>query len=388
MSAGMSRVLVVSVEPPWPAHHGGRIRTARVAEALSRHVEVLVTFPDHGRQQSEPPVETRPLPWSPPSAARTRASGRPHLGGHYLAPVADSLDALCDEFRPDTVYWSHSYLAAWAPPASRRVPNIVEFANIESRRLRTLVSSAHGWQRMARRVEATKAGFWEPRVAARAALCVALSQPDLDVLREWTREVVLAPNGVDIWPYHPSPADGYVLALASYDYEPNVLALRAMVRDAWPLVRAETAEARLVIAGRRSEALAPEFDAVPGVTVLGTLDDVSEVYAAAAVTVAPATTGGGAQLKLTESMSRGRSVVMTPFAARGLPDAVRDADAYWVGDEPHSFAKAVVDALRQLPARHARERTGWQCCETLGWSRTVGAVVDSVAELAGRRAAS
>ena len=383
----MNRVLLVTVEPPWPAEHGGRIRTARVAEALSRHVDVLVAFPDHGVRQPDPPVATRPLSWSAPPARRTRLSGRPHLGGHYLAPVADQLDALCEEFRPDAVYWSHSYLAAWAPAGLHRLPNVVEFANIESRRLRTLVTSGRGWHRLARRVEAVKAGHWEPRVATRAALCVALSRPDLALLREWTSDVVFAPNGVQIRPYHPSPPDGYVLALASYDYEPNVSALRTLVRTVWPLVRAESPEARLMIAGRRSEALAQEFAAVAGITVLGTLDDVSAAYANAAVTVAPATTGGGAQLKLTESMSRGRSVVMSPFAAQGLPDAVRDADAYWVGEDPRSFAKAVVDALRNPPARHVREHTGWQCCSALDWSRTVGAAVGAVADLAGRRAA-
>ncbi|MDG4792866.1 glycosyltransferase [Micromonospora sp. WMMD1082] len=384
----MSRVLVVSVEPPWPAQHGGRIRTARVAEALGRQGELLVAFPDHGRREPDPPVQTHPLPWSAPSALRTRISGRPHLGGHYLAPVADSLDALCARFRPDAVYWSHSYLAAWAPPATRRVPNVVEFANVERHRLRTLTASTRGWQRMARGAEAAKAGFWEPRVAARAAFCVALSRPDQTVLREWSDAVVLAPNGVDRWPYRPSPPDGYVLALASYDYEPNVRALRALIRDVWPLVRAESPEARLVIAGRRSEALAPEFATVAGVTVLGTLDDVSEAYAAAAVTVAPATTGGGSQLKLTESLSRARTVVMSPFAASGLPDAVRDAGAHRVGAEPPSFAAAVVDALRNVPARHEREHAGWRGCAALGWSRTLGGMVDAVADLASRRVVS
>jgi len=383
----MKRVLVVSVEPPWPAQHGGRIRTARVAEALSNHVDVLVTFPDHGKRQPDGPVPTRPLPWSPPSAVRTRASGRPHLGGHYLVPVADSLGALCDEFRPDAVYWSHSYLAAWAPPSSRQVPQVVEFANIESRRLRTLVTAARGWQRMARRAEATKAAFWEPRVAARAALCVALSQPDVDVLRGWARDVVLAPNGVDGWPYTPSPPDGYVLALASYDYEPNVLALRAFVRDSWPLVRAERPAAQLVVAGRRSEALRQELAAVPGVTVLGTLDDVADAYAGAALTVAPATTGGGSQLKLTESMSRGRSVVMSPFAAQGLPHAVRGGDACLVADEPGSFADAVVDGLRDVSARQARERAGWQRCAALGWPEAVRELVTSISALTDREAA-
>ncbi|MFR9775984.1 glycosyltransferase [Micromonospora sp. MS34] len=381
-------MLVVSVEPPWPAQHGGRIRTARVAEALNRHLEVLVAYPDHGKRRLDGPVATVPLSWSPPSAVRTRASGRPHLGGHYMLPVAGALSVLVDEFPPDAVYWSHSYLAAWAPPSFRQIPQVVEFANIESRRLQTLVRSAHGLQRVARRAEATKAAFWEPRVAAHAAICVALSQPDVDVLRGWTRDVVLAPNGVDVWPYTPSPPDGYVLALASYDYEPNVQALRTFVRDTWPLVRAELPAAQLVVAGRRSEALSQEFATVPGVTVLGTLDDVADAYAGAALTVAPATTGGGSQLKLTESLSRGRTVVMSAFAARGLPDAVRDSDAYQVADGPRSFADEVIDGLRDPSARQARERAGWQRCETLGWSHTVRDLVAAISTLADRKAVS
>ncbi|MET8082928.1 glycosyltransferase [Micromonospora sp. NPDC005237] len=378
----MTRVLVVTVEPPWPAQHGGRIRTARVAEALGRDAEVLVTFPDHGDRQPDAPVATSPLPWSPPPAVRTRASGRPHLGGHYLAPVTDSLVGLCDKFRPEVVYWSHSYLAAWAPPAARQAPQVVEFANIESRRLATMVRSAHGWQRVARRAEAAKAAFWEPRVAARAALCVALSPPDLDVLRGWASDVVLAPNGVDVWPYHPSPPDGYVLALASYDYEPNVRALRTFLRETWPLVRAALPVARLVVAGRRSDALAQEFADVPGVSVLGTLDDVTDAYAGAALTVAPATTGGGAQLKLTESMSRGRCVVMSSFAARGLPAAVHGAESHRVADDPHTFAGEVVDVLRDTSARHVQELAGWQRSATLGWPETVRELAAAISVLA------
>ena len=77
----MTRVLMVSVEPPWPAEHGGRLRTARVAEGLGRALDVLVAFPDHGPQASDPPVPCEPLPFTEVSAARSRLSARPHLGG-------------------------------------------------------------------------------------------------------------------------------------------------------------------------------------------------------------------------------------------------------------------------------------------------------------------
>jgi polysaccharide biosynthesis protein PslH len=374
----MTRILVVSVESPWPAHHGGRLRVARLAEALNEHFEVLVTFPDHGTALADPPVTCRPLPWSPNPAARSRASVRPHLGGYFLLPAMASMRVLCREFRPDAIYWSHSYLAAWSPRELRVTPRVVEFANIEGRRLRMLVPLARGMQRFARAIEAAKATIWEPRVARRASLCVALSEQDQDVLRRWRASSVLIPNGVETMPYVPSPADGYALAIASYDYEPNVVAVRQLVRDIWPLVRRELPAARLVVAGRASEALRPELEAVHGVTVIGSVDDVSEVYAHAAVTLAPATTGGGSQLKLTESLSRGRCVVMTPFAAGGLPGPLRDCEAYRVAAPPDQFAGAIVEALGQAATRQARERSGWQRCQVLGWSQTVRPLVDAI----------
>lgn len=383
----MTRVLMVSVEPPWPAHHGGRLRVARVAEALSRDFDIVVTYPDPGTDAAQPsdraqtPVTCRPLPWAPVSPLRSRASILPHIGGHYLLPARRSLRALSLELRPDVVYWSHSYLAAWAPRELRAIPSVVEFANIESNRLRTLVRSAGGARRAARALEATKAAVWEPRVARAASVCVALSEPDQQVLRGWGASAVLAPNGVDLVPYQPSPADGYALAMASYDYEPNIVAARGLIREVWPAVRREVPHARLVVAGRGSEALRDEFEAVDGVTVAGTVDDVSEVYAGAAVALAPATTGGGSQLKLTESLSRGRCVVLSPFAARGLPGPLRDTDGCRAAADSRQFADAIAEALRDVTARHSSERSGWQQAQSLGWSQAVNPVIDAIDRL-------
>jgi hypothetical protein len=377
----MKRVLLVSVEPPWPAHHGGRIRTARVAETLAERFDVLVAYPEHGVSTEQTPVASRALPWSAPSGVLTRASSRPHLGGHYLRPVTEGLRRLASEFRPDAVYWSHSYLAPWCPPALRDRPQIVEFANLESNRLRTLAASASGAQKVVRSSEAWKASRWEPAVAEQASLCVALNDADEAALQRWTDRVVLAPNGVDRFAYAPSPLDGYAVALASYDYEPNAVAVRDLVRSVWPRVVAQHPAARLVVAGRRSEAFADEFAGVPGVSVLGTLDDVAQAYAGAAISLAPAQSGGGSQLKLSESMSRGRSVVMSPFAAAGMPPALRQCDGYWVADGPDAFADAIVAALTGLVTRYAKEKAAWDACEQLTWAQTTDDLATAMAHL-------
>jgi polysaccharide biosynthesis protein PslH len=377
----VTRILLISVEPPWPANHGGRIRTARIAETLGRHLDVTVAFPSDGLDVPDTKVRTAPLPWKPVSQMRTRISARPHLGGHHVLPIRDSLRAIEDEFRPHLVYWSHSYLAAWAGTMLRDVPQIVEFANIEGHRQRNLAESATGLRRLLRQVEAVKGTVWEPRVARKASLCVALTQQDMDLLRGWDSNVCLVPNGVELHPYLPSPESGYVLALASYDYEPNVQAARRIVRDVWPRVMERAPQARLVVGGRRSEALAAEFEATAGVSVIGTLPEVSDAYAGAAVTVAAASAGGGSQLKLTEAFSRGRSVVMSSFSASGLPQGLKDSGTYWVADTPGEFADTIVQALKELPSRHTREFDGWGRCQSLGWDKATEPLIDRIADL-------
>jgi glycosyltransferase involved in cell wall biosynthesis len=380
----MTKVLIVTVEPPWPPIHGGRLRTARVAEAMRRYVDVEVAYPDEGLATEPGPVPCLPLSWRAPSRLRTRATLLPHLGAYYVLPMLRSLVAVVRDRRPDVIYWSHSYLAAWAPSELRATPSVVEFANVEAQRLRTLAASARGLRRAARGAEAMKASHWEPRVARSADVCVALSEPDQSLLATWGATVVLAPNGVDVVPYQSSPADGYVLAMASYYYEPNVTATRRLVHEVWPEVVARHPAAKLVVAGRASEALKGEFEAVTGVTVAGTVADVTEVYAGAAVAVAPATTGGGSQLKLTEALSRGRCVVTTPFGAAGLPGALSGTCGYRVAAVGPEFAQAIVDALTDPAARHARERDAWQRSQALGWPLTVQPAIEAVRRLAER----
>jgi polysaccharide biosynthesis protein PslH len=378
----MSRVLFITVEPPWPANHGGRIRAARVAEVLAGRHDVLVAFPDHGERDDAAPVPTLALPFTARFSLRTRLAVRPHLGGHYLASVRAALADAGRRFNADLVYWSHSYLAPWAPAELGSVPNVVEFANIESARLRSLTASARGPRRVAREVEARKAERWEPRVARRASLCVALNERDAAVLRQWSARVLLVPNGVDQVAYERSPRDGYVLALASYDYQPNVEAILAVLREVWPAVRRQRPEARLVIAGRRSERLPAEVAGTPGVEILGTLDRVDPAYRGAAVTLALAATGGGSQLKVTESLARGRCAVLSSFAAAGLPPALAGGAGCLVAADDSQAAAHILQLLSDVDDRWKREQAGWEDGAALNWPSVVSPLVGFIGDLA------
>jgi glycosyltransferase involved in cell wall biosynthesis len=373
----VTRVLVVSVEQPWPEQHGGRLRTARVATALAESCEVAVAFPAKVAGETPAPIRVHPLPWHPVGGIPTRVSLRPHLGGQHLAPVLPALLRLVDDCAPDFIYWSHSYLAAWGLRPMPKFRHIVEFANIETDRLATLAASARGIKRAVRLSEQVKARRWEPAVARRADICVALSEGDAERLSSWGGRTVFFPNGVDTVGYTPSPADGYILALASYDYEPNIQAIEEFVRHSWPVVLHRIPHARLVIAGRNSEAL-PEGVRVPGVEILGTLERVDEIYAGAALSLTPAVLGGGAQLKVTESLCRGRVIVASPYSSRCVPTELRETGACAVADGPAAYAAAIAATLDGVAARHVAERHAWQVLQELSWARRAKSLLDAM----------
>src|SRR5205085_11911533 len=96
-------VLVVSGEPLWPSVHGGRIRTARIAEALARHLTVRVAAPVEG--EGPDGVRVDPLP-EPPIVRRWRLTvgASPALGRFLLGPDrVRAVAGLVARHRPGTV---------------------------------------------------------------------------------------------------------------------------------------------------------------------------------------------------------------------------------------------------------------------------------------------
>jgi glycosyltransferase involved in cell wall biosynthesis len=138
--------------------------------------------------------------------------------------------------------------------------------------------------------------------------------------------------------------------LADWTWAPNRRAA-GLLLAAWPLVRLEVPGARLVLAGRGSEA----FDArALGVEGRGRVADATEVLAEAAVLVFPCPPTSGPKVKVLEAMAVGLPVVTTPAGGEGIAgvDGVPSPPVALAPARPAAFAAAVVRSLRD-PARRA-----------------------------------
>ena len=346
----MTEILVVFGEPLSPADHGGRIRAISLARALARRFEVCVLAPGPAPAGLEHEV----LPGGPrPAPRRAMASLDPAVGRAMLPP--QRRDAVADAARrrrPDIVLFAQSWLAAMAPPLA--VDVIVDFQDVEVHRLASLSRRGRARTRLAWTWEYAKALRWEPRVARRAALAVAVSSRDAARLAAWGADVVCVPHGADRLAPVSSPATGPVTCVASMAYGPNVDGVRFLLDEVWPLVRARRPDIPLRIVGSRAEQVLGWRGGRDGIEVISDAVDVDRFYAEAALVVAPVRVGGGAQVKVIQALARARIVVATPYSLLSAPTGA--AGAVVAADSAERFAEIVVRLWRDVDERRALER--------------------------------
>jgi hypothetical protein len=328
----MTDVLVVANEAIRPLTTGGRIRMAAIVDALHARFDVRV----------HEPTTTR----------RTLLPLRvPRVGAAMFEPF--------DVGGASVVLYTHSYLEPVGPRVD--VPVVVDFQNLEVDRQASMARTGSLPRRALAAVEAMKARAWEPRTARHAAVAVAVTEHDGDVLRRWgARRVVVVPNAATATRCGPSPADGPVTYFANATYAPNRIAAEHLRRDVWPLVVRQRPGARLRICGRGTG---------------DEVDDVTPVFAGASLMLAPVGAGGGTQLKVVEALAHGRVVVATEYSARSAPAGAQDACIATV--DATDMAATIVRLLDDVDDRHRRE----QAAHVPTWTEACAPLVDAIATL-------
>jgi glycosyltransferase involved in cell wall biosynthesis len=356
-------VLVVAGEPCWPAVNGGRTRTGALALALAREFNVAVAAPpDASELDSEgngAPLPVIELPPRERPEVRHSLGLRPRLGRTLLGPAAAAaLGDIVVRTRPSIVLYAMSYLAVVCP-TPRDAHIVVDFANVEADRLRSLANHGSPKQRVSAGFEATKALVWEPRVAQRASVAVAVHERDAQRLMRWGARPLVVPNTAVRPSRHVLSRDNApVVFVANATYRPNVDAGNWLITRVWPLVRRRLPTARLRIVGHRTASVFGWANGPDGIEVAGTVSDLSEVLASAALVVAPVVRGGGTQLKVLEALAAGRVVVMTEYGSRSVPSAL--AAGTITASDAQGFAHAIGALLSDPAERHRRERAAWQ----------------------------
>lgn len=130
-----------------------------------------------------------------------------------------------------------------------------------------------------------------------------------------------------------------VTFVGSFQHDPNADAARWLVTEIFPLVHRRAPSLRLTIVG-----LNPPADLIaaapPWAQFLHWVEDLDDVHARTAVSVAPLRYGAGVKGKVADAWAHGVPVVMTAVAAEGMD--VEDGQVALLADTAEDFAEAIV----------------------------------------------
>jgi len=173
-----------------------------------------------------------------------------------------------------------------------------------------------------------------------------------------------------------------VTFMGALDVATNTEALTWFARAVWPSVLRDVPDARFVVVGRRPpSSVRSLIRETPSSELHADVPDMTPYLEASHVSVNPAISGSGVNIKLVDSLAAGVPTVSTSRATCGLD--VRPGVDLLVEDEPWHFARAVTALLRDT---YTAEQIGAQGRQRLLATANPGRGIDQLATLLATRA--
>jgi glycosyltransferase involved in cell wall biosynthesis len=336
-------VVIVDEELPYPPTSGKRIRTLNLTLRLARrhHITYLchrndeagearraaAYLADHG---IKPIVVNRAVPRKSGLgfyfrlAANTMSPLPFSVATHASAALRQALGEHAANHRVDL--WH----CEWTPYAQTLrgltgAPRLIMAHNIESLIWqRYAETESHPFKRWFIKHQWRKFLRFERWAFRDADRVVAVSAEDARGIadRFGPRNLAVVDNGVDPAFFRPMSLPRQpeqILFLGSLDWRPNQDAVRLMLEQVFPAVRAKEPAARLCLVGRNPPNwLHRQVQDFSGVSLHAGVTDVRPYLARCGMLAVPLRIGGGSRLKILEALACGTPVVSTRIGAEGL----------------------------------------------------------------------
>lgn len=353
-----ARIVTAVDFPYWLEDRGKAVRVLRLLESLQRlGAEVHVFYPRPLQaRQAERILErgaasaTGVAPGPVASALRRLATGLgidPKAAGlPGRGRAAAALRRLARVVRPHALLIEYLHLAWLRDEAPRGCTAVIDTLDV-----RHLHREVHEQRGIHYKWHLTRED--EAELLRKFDLIVAIQDADAAVFRDMVpgREVVTVRVA-----YDPAAASGRgaaqkgpVVLFIGCSSPANLLGLQEFLDQAWPRVRQDCPDARLVVAGN----VGGQVAAVAGVEIRGFVDDLEALYEEAAVVISPVTFGGGLKVKCGEALAHGKACVFSPHSAIGYEDGA--GAAFRVAQGWREFAGHVVELARMPDRRLALE---------------------------------
>jgi polysaccharide biosynthesis protein PslH len=380
------RILICASDVPFhPTNNGFRRQLQGLVPELGRRHEVRLIgyrYPDQSHVAAID-ADMRVVPYVRPSSlenaedlALAVALRRPLRVRRLVQGLVGPLRDEVDRFRPDIVHVGPGKLA-WLRRELGTSPKVLAALDTWHLNVDARARGSRGLRAAAFRADAKRIRRFENMEYRGFDRVIVCNRRDLTELRDRdpTLRFAVIPIGFDASAYAPDP-DAIVDRMrivfhGALDYAPNVRAVEYLAKSILPRVRAVVPGAHLVIVGRDPAPAVLALGGLPGVEVIGPVEDMRRWLTGSRLWVGPLMDGTGMKNKLLEAMATDLPAVVTPLGHQGMDDVASGRELL-VGSTAEELAAHVVRVLEDdALARKVGQAGGAYVRPRYDWS-TVG----------------
>jgi glycosyltransferase involved in cell wall biosynthesis len=337
-------ILAIAAFQPMPDRSAGDLRFFEMLRGLAREHSVSLCIYDT-------------IDWVNGSDQRGYSSMTEEIGVKVAAnPVAAMKRTVFDVVLFEFHYAAERFIddTRFLQPTARVIIDTVDLA------FNRLLGKARITGSLMDQLAAVRVKRRELAAYAKADLVIAISEQEKALLQHALPglpiKVVPLMQAVPPLAVRRQQAAPTLLFVANFHHEPNVDAIVYFGKEIFPLIERQIPDARLFVVGS-SPPVAVQHLGRGNIEVLGFVRDLTPVFEASAISIAPLRYGGGLKGKICEAMANGLPVVSTSVGAEGFD--LTPGENIMVGDTPESFAEAVVRLITDARLFDRIRGHGW-----------------------------
>ena len=358
------KILMLTPYLPYPLLSGGQIRTYNLLKKLAVKYEVTLfaLIKEESERQYIPELEKycakvrvfkrSRKPFTLRNIFHTAFSTFPFLVIRNHVP--ETIRAVEEELRAehyDVIHAETFYMMPNIPNTD--VPIILVEQTIEYLGYESYAEKSTLWLlRQIMKLDIAKIRRWEEHYWRSCTKLITMSEDDRTFINDTIQEpekIEVVSNGVDVkWFAQKErnlPKDLTILSVGTFNWLPNVEAVKFLVESVWPCVKQALPLTKLWIVGN---APTPEIFNYQkkdnSITITGGIPDIRDAFTGAHVLVAPVFSGKGTRYKILEAMAAGTPIVATVIAVEGL--GVKHGVEVLIGNTAEELAQLTVEVLQ------------------------------------------
>jgi glycosyltransferase involved in cell wall biosynthesis len=276
-------------------------------------------------------------------------NGKSYTVAKYGTPLAQAKLALILAKEEIDCLWFEQTQSAFVAtesgilPAHRPMFSVLRPHNIESDVIRGAINSRAPFAKLLLAIESRLLARAEQRVFRDVDFISAISDTDMNTIRAISTDaackLILLPVAADRKYEKSFPEQvnirNSLLFVGNCVWGPNRRALEWVINILAPLMQEKCPEFEIRVVGKGTDAFKSN-NILPNTKLLGYVNDIEVEYSRAICAIAPVLDGGGINIKVIESLTRGVPVVGSNFARKGIL-----SEAYFVAETPDEYVASV-----------------------------------------------